>query len=152
MGLSEELGRYKNLDKSSWGPGPWQDEVDYMDWKDEKTGFLCYARRNPQFGHWCGYVGVSHLHPAYGTPEFGRSPSSHFEVKIAFEFERGNHEVVWLFGFDCAQRLHLAPGLAAQGMLHRSVFEPYITADELKEECRSLASYLHVLGQIKWTP
>jgi hypothetical protein len=43
------------IDKSAWGQGPWQDEPDALDWRDERTGFACAMRRHPMNGTWCGH-------------------------------------------------------------------------------------------------
>ncbi len=51
------------LDKSDWGPGPWQDEPDRAEWRDEKTGLPCLAIRHRDHGNWCGYVAVPGDHP-----------------------------------------------------------------------------------------
>jgi hypothetical protein len=32
---------YRTIDKSQWGPGPWQDEPDKKQWQDEATGLPC---------------------------------------------------------------------------------------------------------------
>jgi hypothetical protein len=52
--------------KSRWGPGPWQDEPDRLEWKDERTGLACKIIRNTAFGNLCGYVGVPPTHPYSG--------------------------------------------------------------------------------------
>lgn len=53
-------------DKASWGPGPWHDEPDKIQWVDEETGLDCLIVRN-HGGALCGYVGVPDGHPAYGV-------------------------------------------------------------------------------------
>jgi hypothetical protein len=45
---------YRTIDKSAWGPGPWTDEPDKVQWTDTATGLPCLAKRNPRGGHWCG--------------------------------------------------------------------------------------------------
>lgn len=52
--------------KAAWGPGPWQDEPDRLEWKDERTGLACLISRNMHFGNLCGYVGVPPMHPYFG--------------------------------------------------------------------------------------
>lgn len=55
------------VDRSAWGPGPWQEEpADKMQWVDAATGLPCLAVRGP-FGAWCGYVGMTPDHPLYGV-------------------------------------------------------------------------------------
>jgi hypothetical protein len=44
------------VDKRKWGPGPWMDEPDKIQYPDPETGLPCLAVRGP-LGSWCGYVG-----------------------------------------------------------------------------------------------
>lgn len=61
MGTKE----YRTIDKSTWGNGPWNDEPDKRQWKDDETGLPCLIVRGPS-GSLCGYVGVPPRHPAHG--------------------------------------------------------------------------------------
>lgn len=54
-----------HMDKSAWGPGPWQDEPDRIEWRDEATGLPCLIVRNPG-GALCGYAAVAPGHPLHG--------------------------------------------------------------------------------------
>ena len=56
-----ETIEYRTMDKSVWGPGPWQNEPDKRQWQDEATGLPCLIVRN-SMGALCGYVGVSEGH------------------------------------------------------------------------------------------
>lgn len=51
-------------EKAQWGPGPWDDEPDKLQWTDEATGLPCLVKRN-HLGALCGYVGVPEGHPAF---------------------------------------------------------------------------------------
>lgn len=64
------------VDKSEWGPGPWQDEPDKRQWQDEATGLPCLIVRGP-VGALCGYVGVPPDHPAYGLSYDGMPAKEH---------------------------------------------------------------------------
>jgi hypothetical protein len=55
---------WRTFDKSAWGPGPWQNEPDKMQYRDKGTGYPCLIVRNNS-GALCGYVGVPKGHPAY---------------------------------------------------------------------------------------
>jgi len=58
---------YTTIDRSKW-PSPegrWSGEPDKVQWEDSETGFTCLAVRHPNFGHWCGYVGLP-----VGNPNF----------------------------------------------------------------------------------
>ena len=62
------IREYRTIKKDAWGEGPWLAEPDKVQWQDEATGLPCLAVRNPRNGNWCGYVGVSEGHPAFGLP------------------------------------------------------------------------------------
>lgn len=66
MYQSASLRAYFTMDKTRWGWGAWQGEPDKQQWTDGTTGFPCLVVRHPRKGNWCGYVGVSEKHPAYG--------------------------------------------------------------------------------------
>ena len=58
--------RLPKMDKMvAWGPGPWVDKPDKIQWPDKVTGLPCLVVRNHS-GAWCGYVGVSEEHPHFG--------------------------------------------------------------------------------------
>lgn len=54
------------IDRTGWPSGPWDDEPDRVEWRDEATGLPCLALRNDMFGSWCGYVAVPPGHPVHG--------------------------------------------------------------------------------------
>lgn len=57
-----------HAEKKRWAHvrGPWSNEPDRVEWRDEKTRLPCIALRVPWSGHWCGYVGVGPDHPWHG--------------------------------------------------------------------------------------
>ena len=59
-----ETLEYRTMDekKAEWGPGPWHNEPDKVQWPDEATGLPCLIVRN-QSGALCGYVGMPAEHP-----------------------------------------------------------------------------------------
>lgn len=62
MSLPTFTHEYRDVvDRSTWGPGPWDGEPDKAVWVDEATGLDCMVRRGN--GAWCGYVGVPPAHP-----------------------------------------------------------------------------------------
>ena len=108
------------IDKSAWGPGPWQDEPDRVDFVH--AGFACFVRRVDPSGHLCGYVGVPREHPLYGV-DFGNLPDdleAHGGINYAKPCceesgvchvpEPGMPTDVWWLGFDCAHGFDLCPG------------------------------------------
>lgn len=144
------------LDKSTWGPGPWQDEPDLKQWSDAKTGLPCLAIRHDRYGNWCGYVGVTPTHPLFGK--------SHKEINynvhggLTFSGPRKGAiyhipdirepEPLYWFGFDCYHSQDFAPGHTAR--LHTlgiPVFESpikdvYRTLAFVERECARLARQL----------
>lgn len=54
------------VDRSGWRPGPWDDESDRVEWRDDLTGLDCLAVRG-NLGNWCGYVGVPPGHRWFGV-------------------------------------------------------------------------------------
>lgn len=57
---------YTTIDKAGWGPGPWTDEPDKVQWIDEATDLDCLVVRN-HGGALCGYVGLPPRHPWHGV-------------------------------------------------------------------------------------
>lgn len=151
-------------DKSTWGEGPWQDEVDRFEWRHE-SGLPCLIKRSPTSGSWCGYVGLPPGHKFYGQ----NYDSVDAEVRVhggltysAFcdgdegegichvPLEGEASEVFWL-GFDCSHAFDLAPAIEATlgryslsaNFLGNSVYRDisYIT-----NETNNLATQLKNLG------
>lgn len=67
-----------SIDKSTWGPGPWQDEPDKREWV--QGDFICQALRHKRYGNFCGYVGVDERHRLHGE-------GYDFEIPIDEKFE-----------------------------------------------------------------
>lgn len=134
--LPERLNErtYTSMDKSAWGPGPWQTEPDKIQFKDKETGLPCLIVRN-HMGALCGYVGVSEGHPAFGKSyhdaeelvpgdEYinvhgGLTFSGHCDeegpedASICHIPEPGEPDNVWWLGFDCLHAHDIAPRMEA---------------------------------------
>ena len=133
MITEEQIQAFNNeceKNKKSWPPGPWNNEPNRVEW--EHAGFRCLALRQPQSGHWCGYVGLPKGHKHYGIPDsVPYYDDDGNEIKdrqvVAFELSYGhggvtygrfcqgdvchisdNEELYWL-GFDCAHSGDLTP-------------------------------------------
>jgi hypothetical protein len=151
---------WTTLDKTTWGPGPWQTEPDKVQWPDPMTGLPCLAVRHPSMGNWCGYVGVPLSHPDYGRDFADMGPAVHGGVTFAGACQASDdpsHGIchvrepedpeVWWFGFDCAHWDDYSPGLQAR--LPESLRMPpdlgvYRDLDFVRAECRDLAQALGV--------
>jgi len=118
---------YKTIDKTTWGPGPWQDEPDKVQWQDAATGLPCLIVRNMYSGNLCGYVGLAPGHPLYLCSHHDCNPQTHYglsfsggcshgpeEQSICHKPDVGEPDNVWWLGFDCGHAPSDAqPGLVA---------------------------------------
>lgn len=115
---------YRTDDKTKWGPGPWQDEPDKVQFEDPATGLPCLIVRN-RFGALCGYVGVSASHPWFGKDYSDIPDDVHGGLTFADKcqpgderdavchlVEPGEDDNIWWLGFDCAHAFDFTPGLA----------------------------------------
>lgn len=129
----------KNAD---WGAGPWDEEPDRVEWRDEATGLPCLALRHERLGHWCGYVAVPPGHPAHGRGyddvpaevHGGLTYAEKCHGQVCHKPAPGEPEDAWWLGFDCAHGWDLSPGLY-RSALYRDL--PYVQA-----ECAALARQL----------
>lgn len=105
--------------KSEWGPGPWQDEPDRLEWR-HASGLPCLIVRG-FIGSLCGYVGVPPEHPLYmrdyadcELEAHGElTYSAHCQGKICHKPEPGEEKDIWWFGFDCAHFEDIVPSMRA---------------------------------------
>lgn len=115
----------EGIDKRAWGPGPWQNEPDRVEWVS--GGLPCVLSRNPMYGTWCGYVGVPPGHPWHGRgwPELedvqvhgcvtyadGTDPRAPHIRSMANPRE---YDPYWWVGFDCGHAFDLMPVKTAFG-------------------------------------
>lgn len=160
---------YRTVDKSSWKRGPWDDEPDKAQWKDEATGLPCLLVRNSSGGNLCGYVGVAEGHPLFGKSyDDVRLPNNDGEddypdVHGGLTFadrchphpdgeargichipDEGEPDHVWWFGFDCAHSWDYSPAYSArpEPCFRRTHDETYKCVAYVKNECRKLAQQL----------
>jgi hypothetical protein len=144
--------------KAEWGPGPWQDEPDRVQWTDEATGLACLAVRHEEAGHWCGYVGLPEGHPFHGAEHnderfydmpsgvvWGLTYAAACAGRICHVVAPGEPEVWWL-GFDFAHAGDRSPGRDAIWRRHNpgllSSYEVYRTLDHVRDHCTRLAAEL----------
>ena len=171
-----EVREYRTMDKTEWGEGPWQTELDKRQWPDEDTGLPCVIIRHPFLGNLCGYVGVPPSHPAYGKDRkhgLLRRLQAHGGVNFASPCQDvpdeavgvchvpapGEPDTVWWLGFDCSHVFDLSP---RQDAVMRPVFDsmPGFMRPEnsplkpvyrdwayVEENCRGLAAQLAVIGR-----
>lgn len=160
---------YRTVDKSSWKRGPWDNEPDKAQWRDETTGMPCLLVRHPTSGHLCGYVGVAEGHPLfgkgyddvrvptdnneYGYPDvhggltFADGCRPHAEGEghgVCHVADEGEPDHVWWFGFDCAHYGDYSPAYSArpEPCFRRRDDESYKSVGYVKKECAKLALQL----------
>ena len=161
---------YTTVDKTGWGPGPWQSEPDKMSWRDPTTGLPCLIVRN-RAGNLCGYVGVPPAHPWHGKDygacvDSGCRADSHYDctpdgkvsvhggLTYADRCDIGapeatgichipgpdNPDDVWWFGFDTYHAWDLSPAYTAYRAPSQD--EVYRDVGYVRRETESLASQL----------
>ena len=96
-------------ERSKFKPGPWLNEPDRIQWRDDATGLPCLMNRK---GVWCGYVGVDKTSPLYekSCSDIG----GEFEVHGGLSYSdlakaggliccglEGEDDELWWLGFDC---------------------------------------------------
>lgn len=156
-------------DKSTWGPGLWQDEPDRVEWRYHGTPrFPLLIVRGPS-GALCGYVGVPPGHSYHGGKYGGADVYVHGGLtygaacqdggKICHVARAGEPDDVWWLGFDCAHCDDYCPGSAAwererypdephmwtrDGGYHRYASLLYVKAEveRLAEQCARVAKGL----------
>lgn len=157
---------YRTYDKSDWGPGPWQDEPDKIQFTDRVTGFPCLIVRN-HGGALCGYVGVPEEHKAYHKhydDELLRSIRVHGGLTFSAPCTKngsedrsichipspGESDNIWWLGFDCAHSGDVSPAMDAR--LRQLGHDPirfeiagdkYRTVNYVKRHIAKLALQLH---------
>lgn len=150
---------YRVIDKSAWGPGPWQDEPDKVVWVDQATNLDCMAVRNECGGNWCGYVAVPEGHPAHGKEYDDVEAHVHGGLTysglcraqpwrptggICHIEQPGRPERVYWLGFDCAHGWDMCPGTQAIQAILGDDGEggTYRSLDYVVAQCESLAEQL----------
>ena len=111
------------IDKSTWGPGPWQDEPDRVDFVHQ--GLACLLLRDPRGGNWCAYVGVPREHRLHGKDWIDQGPlfeGLDAEVNytavcgdpICHTPEPGMPDDVWWIGRDFGHTWDFCPARVAR--------------------------------------
>jgi hypothetical protein len=163
------------IDKSAWGPGPWQDEPDRVDFVH--AGLACLALRHPDHGHWCCYVAVPREHPLYGRDHYeisgglnihrGVNYTAPCEGQVCHVPAPGMPDDVWWIGADFGHSFDKSPGrdarlreakaeATAMGAPWAKAFdgaldpkfmrEVYRALPYVRRECERLAEQLAALG------
>lgn len=147
---------YRNIDKSSWGHGQWQDEPDKLQWQDEATGLPCLIVRSTSSGSLCGYVGIVEGHPDFKCDYDNVNVEVHGGLTFAgfcgghicHEPDTGEPDHVWWLGFDCAHASDVSPGFSQLARTMAQLYEgctsqpTYKALEYVKAEVTQLAAQL----------
>jgi hypothetical protein len=162
--LDERLAKAQPIDKSAWGPGPWQAEPDRVEF--EHLGLPCLIVRHERAGHLCGYVAVPPGHPWHGKNDStvydlpdDKRPDAHGGITYASACaghvchvpKPGEPDDVWWIGFDAAHAGDVSPGYewalsrvgvpTGWGGVH-----DYRTVDYMRRQCERLAEQARAVG------
>lgn len=104
--------QFAPIDKSTWGPGPWQHEPDWVYWErpwNDPAGLRCLVARTEATGTLCGYVRLPARHP------WSRLPWDRIDAEvhggITFAETIGAHR--WI-GFHCGHSRDRMPAIEAR--------------------------------------
>lgn len=148
------------VDKTSWGPGPWQEESDKVEWRHPDNGLPCLIVRGGG-GALCGYVACPPGHPFYGADGYAGEPEQlrvHGGItfgdkcaedgRICHVARPGEPDDVWWLGFDCGHYNDIRPEDA--GLMYRYLRARdgiYRSIDYVREQVESLAVQIFVAGE-----
>lgn len=129
------------IDRTGFGPGPWDSEPDSEVF--ECLGYTCLALRNPM-GAWCGYISVPKWHIYF---ENDKLCEDNISVHGGVTYCEAAHETQWefvgadafLIGFDCAHYMDQVPTM---NKLVLSIDGTYRTLGYVKEQCLRMAEQL----------
>lgn len=142
------------VDRTGWPKGPWDDEPDRVEWRDEATKLPCLIVRQGNSGHLCGYVGVPPGHMLHGKgydevdfadeeyygPHGGLTYAEACAGRVCHIPQPGEPDTVWWLGFDCAHSGDSRPGDARYGDGVR--IKEYKTVDYVRAECTKMAAMI----------
>jgi hypothetical protein len=162
---------YKQHDRSTWGAGPWDAELeDREQWADPATGYPCLMIRT-DLGAWSAYVGVYPDHPAFGEEiedlghgvnDYGYTDEIRFiepwpdDPNAVVDVDNPKESILevvrlpdylWFFGFDNMHGGDIIPGIneALQHTLSRSGgrrIGTYKDQAHVKKTCAEIALLL----------
>ena len=154
--------KWTYIDKTTWGIGPWTDEVDKIQWLDEATSLPCLIVRGP-IGNLCGYVGVNSTHPyfqksynliehdidVHGGLTFSDKCQKAVEG-VCHLVENNEDDNVWWFGFDCGHYQDVSPKMLSYGPIFKCQSgQTYKTIEYVREQVLELAKQLKELSKTK---
>jgi hypothetical protein len=143
--LNREDFKDKSLDRSSWKPGPWDNEPDFIEWTT-RAGYPAWGGRLPS-GAWFGIIEAPY--PKEYGQQFHHTMRDKYEGKITFgpgmvmKTEKED-----ISAYVLSMEHWESPGPAYGGRdWNRG---PYKTLDDMKEICEIVANTIletHQEGQ-----
>lgn len=127
-------------DKANFGPGPWMDEPDRLEW--EYKGYKCLIKRAMNIGTLCGYVRVPKDHPLYDSDE---DLEDKIDVHGGITWSKKDDELpdMWRIGFDCAHAGDYMPFLEKSSITNNCQYRDiaYVKAEveKLADQCDLIA-------------
>lgn len=115
----------------------WENEPNYLEWDYEDMH--CVIKRSPEFGHFCGYVGVNKLHPLYDITYTDLDVHGGITYHDKDDDKRRNF---FYFGFDCAHYGDFVPYMPQISSMPE-YGQTYKNIDFVKNEIKNLAHQLY---------
>lgn len=145
---AEKITTDPAIDRSAWGPGPWNGEPDRIEWRTA-AGFVGLLRRSKATGALCGYVGLPPAHPWHGQ-EYDAidvdvhggltyaAPCAH-DVGICHVPAPGEPDDLYWLGFDAGHAWDVMPAFHARNPEWRECDGTYRDLAYMREQCERLA-------------
>lgn len=136
----------KELNKSSWPKGPWDQEPDLLQFTH--SGLPCVVLRT-YLGHLCGYVGVAVDHPCATGNRSIYDLSVHGGV--TWDKKGKENDLFWI-GFDCGHSGDFHPGMKYSGRI--GIYPSAVYRDMLyvRKETEDLAAQLASTKPLSFGP
>jgi hypothetical protein len=123
----------------------WEEEADFVLFKDNQTDFLCYIRRNYNMGFYTGYV-IFNTDSDYEdsmSDKPWRDLEVHGGVTLVDKNQNNNKSYMYKIGFDCAHGFDNMPFIDPYNE------KTYKTMDFCIKQCKLLAKQLFWLNRDK---
>lgn len=121
----------------------WEYEPDFLEYKDQNTGYKCYIKRN-KVGALCGYVVAKKPELFINKETWEIGFEIHGNVTFNDFVENKQNQKEYLVGFDCAHMGDVVPTLYELQVFYEPV-ESYKNIQYVIKECSKLAKQIKKL-------